>query len=127
MADLGKIKFTEADQKKLKQYIKNLPKEAPREEYYEHEYMDGPYGRRRIRRGIPYRGSIIMSDKINHCKSTGGTMSECSACALKRTEKHESQKKCHFYQKASFKERCTFETFGEYCWCVEAQTDSKKG
>ncbi len=126
MASQTKIKFTEAERKKLTKYIKSLPKEMPREECYEQEYMvDGPYGRRRIRR--PIQRGIIMSDKINHCKSGGGTMSECSACNLKRTEKHESQKKCHFYQKASFKERCTFETFGEYCWCVEAQTEAKKG
>ena len=119
-----KFKFTEAERKKLNKYIENLPKESPRQRVFEYEerYIQDPYRRER-----PLRGSLIMTDKINHCKSTGGTMSECSACQLKRGEKVESQKKCHFYKKATFKDRCTFETFGEYCWCVEAQVEAKKG
>lgn len=129
MATQTKIKFTEAERKKLNKYIKNLPKELPTRHIYdtEQEYYDSP-GRRRIGRRETFRGSIIpMADKINHCKTTGSTMSECTACKLKRGEKVESQKKCHYYMKASFKDRCCFETFGEYCWSTDAQDEAKKG
>ena len=121
----SKIKFTEADQKKLKQYIKNLPPETFKEDrLYEKEYYHSP-GRDLYRRRFAERG-LVMSDKINHCKSGGGTMSECSACKLRKdSEKHKSQKACAFYKKNTHAEKCRFETFGEYCWSVDAQKDSK--
>jgi hypothetical protein len=54
-------------------------------------------------------------------------MAGCSATDLNDNEKIAAQKKCPFYKKASFQERCQFETFEEFCWCVEAQKDAKKG
>ncbi len=121
-----KIPFTEADRKVLNKYIDGLPKESRefKEEYcVERSYrLRGSYHNNRRE----LRGSI-MSGKINHCKCGGG-MSECSACELvKSGEKWESQKKCGFYKKASFADRCCYETFGEYCWSVDAQRDAQKG
>ena len=72
-------------------------------------------------------GSNSMAD-INHCRNGMSGMSGCDATNIKKdSEKIESQKKCKFYKKSSCNNECLFETFGEFCWCVDAQQDSKKG
>ena len=38
----------------------------------------------------------------------------------------EEQKKCRFYQKSSYTDKCMFFMFGEYCDCLEAQMNTEK-
>lgn len=54
-----------------------------------------------------------MSEEVSLCKQ--GMMSTCSAENIK------GQKKCKFYEKASYENRCMYFMFNEYCDCLEAQ------
>jgi len=58
-----------------------------------------------------------MSDKVNFC--IAGIMSTC------RAENTKEQKKCKFYEKASYENRCMYFIFDEYCDCLKAQDDLK--
>lgn len=103
--------------------IFTLIEEAKKKEpYKKHEY-------KKFVVPWPSQGGIrSMADDKNLCMIIGSDMSKCSATDLK-TDKEtiKAQKKCPFFQKASFSEECTFETFDEFCWSTKAQDDAKKG
>jgi len=69
-------------------------------------------------------GGKTMSE-VNHC-IVGGGMSICAATRIKSSqEKLQSQNECTFFVKAQFETRCMWEVYGEYCWCIEAQSNAK--
>jgi hypothetical protein len=121
MAVQKKIKLTEAEKKilnktfdKFKNSSYKFKERSPRQRQFEKFVYEENIA-----------GGPKMVNPANLCKN--GTMAGCSATDLNDNEKIAAQKKCPFYKKASFQERCQFETFGEFCWCVEAQKDAKKG
>jgi hypothetical protein len=68
-----------------------------------------------------------MAEKINLCLFGGSGLSKCTATSIKKdSEKRAKQKCCKFYVESTFSETCSFETFEEFCWCVEAQMESQK-
>ena len=102
-------RFTDDYQRKIRRYIDNFKENFSGKD---DDFI------------IP-RGGWGMAGTKNHCKYD--CMSRCGATDLqKKSEKFESQKECKFFQEATNSKRCLFETFSEYCWCIEAQKDSKK-
>lgn len=60
----------------------------------------------------------VQVDRLCFCKS--GPMSVCTAGSEKE------QKKCRFYQKSSYSDRCMYFIFDKYCDCLEAQMNTEK-
>jgi hypothetical protein len=55
--------------------------------------------------------------KICFCKKD--LISVCTAGSV------EEQKKCRFYQKSSYSDKCMFFIFDTFCDCLEAQVSTK--
>ena len=55
----------------------------------------------------------VFNEKSCFCKRE--FMSICTAAS------ESEQKKCKFYKKSSFSDKCMYLMFGEYCDCLEAQ------
>ena len=71
-------------------------------------------------------GGCTMGD-VNHCVISG-VMSVCSATNLRiKEDKLNTQEKCKYFIKASYEQRCMWETFEEYCWSIKAQSAASKG
>jgi hypothetical protein len=60
----------------------------------------------------------VQSDKISYCRK--GAMSVCTATSV------DEQKKCRYYQRSSYSDRCMYLIFGKYCDCLDAQEDTQK-
>ena len=60
----------------------------------------------------------MQVDKLCFCKK--GTISVCTARGVAE------QKKCRFYQKSSFSDKCMYLIFDKYCDCLEAQMNTEK-
>lgn len=92
-------------------------------------YIQDPHGREFARQEydiIPRRSQVMETHVVNHCQLNGGTNSTCYACRYTDDKsKIQCQRACNFFDKASFAERCMWETMGEYCWSTKAQ-DAKK-
>jgi hypothetical protein len=58
----------------------------------------------------------------NFCYNDNG----CSKCSKKEKEDWPDQKLCKFYKKASFRDRCMYLKYEEYCDNVEAQKNAGK-
>ncbi len=54
----------------------------------------------------------------NYCKTTG-MISSCTA------EDTTNQENCTFYERSSFKNKCMYFIFDEYCDCLKAQMDAR--
>ena len=64
-------------------------------------------------------GMMTMKvDKLCFCKK--GTMSECTAGSV------DYQKRCRYYRKSSYSDKCMYFTFGKYCDCLAAQMKTAK-
>jgi hypothetical protein len=57
-------------------------------------------------------------DRLSFCKK--GLMSVCTAGSVDR------QKKCRFYKKSSYSDKCMYFIFDKYCDCLEAQMNTEK-
>ena len=58
----------------------------------------------------------MQVDRLCFCKRE--LMSICTAGNV------DEQKKCQFYQKSSYSDRCMYFMFDEFCDCLEAQTST---
>lgn len=56
-------------------------------------------------------------DRLSFCKK--GLMSVCTASSA------EEQKKCRFYKKSSYCDRCMYFIFDKYCDSLEAQMNDE--
>jgi hypothetical protein len=64
---------------------------------------------------------LDVDSRLVLCHSRGNGMSLCDGC-----ECHALQKTCPYYVKATHADRCTFLTFGEYCYHTGAQATSRQ-
>ena len=60
----------------------------------------------------------MQVDKLCFCKKEA--MSVCTATSV------DEQKKCRYYQKASYSDKCMYLTFNKFCDCLEAQMNTEK-
>jgi hypothetical protein len=63
-----------------------------------------------------YCKEVIEVQTENLCYCQNGLVSICTAGSV------EEQKKCLFYKKASYSDKCRYFVFDKYCDCLEAQT-----
>jgi hypothetical protein len=60
----------------------------------------------------------VQVDSLCFCKRE--FMSICTADSV------DEQKRCRFYQKSSYSDRCMFFIFDKYCDCLEAQINTEE-
>jgi hypothetical protein len=60
----------------------------------------------------------VQNDRLCFCKKE--TMSVCTA------RDAAEQKKCRYYQKSSYSNKCMYLIFDKYCDCLEAQMNTEK-
>jgi hypothetical protein len=60
----------------------------------------------------------VKIDRLCFCKNE--TISVCTARDVAE------QKKCRYYQKSSYSDKCMYFTFGKYCDCLEAQMNTEE-
>jgi hypothetical protein len=60
----------------------------------------------------------VQVGKLCFCKK--GAMSVCTAGSV------DEQRKCQYYQKSSYSDKCMYFTFNKYCDCLEAQMNIEK-
>ena len=60
----------------------------------------------------------MQDDRLCFCKRE--TISVCTACGVAE------QKKCRYYQKSSYSDKCMYLIFDKYCDCLEAQMNTEK-
>ena len=60
---------------------------------------------------------MLPVDRLNFCKK--GPMSICTAGSVNE------QKKCRFYKKSSYGDRCMYFIFDKYCDSLEAQLNDE--
>lgn len=57
---------------------------------------------------------------VNYCRK--GTLSYCDV-----SDSFEKQKKCKYYKKSSYFDRCMFLVFGKHCSSIDAQENKFVG
>ena len=124
-------KVSELDPDKLKKLIQDISNDNniiidPHGGLTRQYQKRSPQRRELIQEEMPYTARGPMSQRINHCQLNGGGNSTCYACHYNDDKsKIQCQKACNFFRKASFNERCMWETFGEFCGSTKAQDDKK--
>ena len=62
--------------------------------------------------------SKVQGNRLSFCKK--GLISICTAGSA------DEQKKCRFYEKSSYSDKCMYFIFDKYCDCLEAQMKAEK-
>jgi hypothetical protein len=68
----------------------------------------------------PFKREVVTVQIDRFCFCKRDLMSVCTAGSV------DEQKKCRFYQKSSYSDKCMFFIFDRYCDCLDAQMNMEE-